>query len=51
MRLSEKARAEIERRGPENVRSLLLLRWVAGVGQGAEVRLDLGADNPRRRDV
>jgi hypothetical protein len=51
MPLTDNARLELERRGPTNIR-LLLISWnLLASGKGAHVPIDLGAEHPLLGDV
>ena len=50
MPLTDRAKAELERRGPGNVRILLASAYV-GYGQESAVKLRLGGSDPFRSDV
>lgn len=50
MPMTPKALAELERRGPTNIRVMLLTRNL-GAGNGARVPIDLGEEDPLLGDV
>ena len=51
MPLTDKARVELERRGPTNIRLLLISRNLLASGTGARVPIDLGPEDPLLGDV